>query len=282
MRAIIVHGGAGDAKKAEEIPVRVEVVKESATEGYSLLKNGSSAIDAVVHAVKILEDHPFFDAGRGSYLNEEGEVEMDAGIMEGDTLFIGAVAGIKRVKNPVELAKLVMEKSPHNFLIGEGAEEFGKKYGIEFAPFDYFLTERLIQIWKGQYGDTVGAVALDDTGHIAAAVSTGGTQNKHRGRVGDSPLVGSGFYANDIYGAVSTGIGEDIMKVVMSFRIMLYYPSISLDESVKKVIEDLAKANGKAGIIALDRNGNISFGYNTKGIFRAFIKDGMTEVEGGY
>jgi beta-aspartyl-peptidase (threonine type) len=285
MKAIIVHGGAGDiksAKRREEVPVRVDIVKESTSRGYSILKNVGSAIDAVVTAVKVLEDNPVFDAGKGSYLNEEGEVEMDAGIMDGSSLSIGAVAGIKRVKNPIELARVVMEKSPYNFLIGEGAEEFGKKFGIKFMPLYYFYTERLIQIFEGRFGDTVGAVALDDTGRIAVAVSTGGTPNKYKGRIGDSPLVGSGFYANNLYGAVTTGIGEDIMKVVLSFRIMLYYPKIPFENAVRLVIEDLTKVQGHGGIIALDKDGNISFAYNTEGMFRAYIKDGMSEPEGSF
>jgi beta-aspartyl-peptidase (threonine type) len=282
MKAIIVHGGAGDVKKLEEIPVRIGVLKEASAKGYEVLKKGGSAEDAAVAAVKVLEDNPLFDAGRGSYLNEEGEVEMDSAIMNGDALSIGAVAGIHRIKNPIELARVVMEKSQHNFLIGRGAEEFAKENGIEFVPSYYFFTERLVQIWEGRYGDTVGAVTLDDRGLITAAVSTGGTPKKHVGRVGDSPLVGSGFYANDSFGAVSTGIGEDIMKVVLSFRISLYFPTLSLEQSVQKSIEDLSNANGKAGIIALDKNGNFAFGYNTKGMFRSYIKDGMSEPECAY
>ena len=150
MKAIIVHGGAGNIKsekRREEVPVRIEIVKESASKGYSILRNGGSAIDAAVAAVKVLEDNPVFNAGKGSQLNEEGEVEMDAGIMDGSSLSIGAVADIKRIKNPIELARVIMEKSPHNFLIGESAEEFGKKFGIEFVPSYYFYTERLIQIF---------------------------------------------------------------------------------------------------------------------------------------
>ncbi|MGB9694591.1 MAG: isoaspartyl peptidase/L-asparaginase family protein [Caldisericaceae bacterium] len=282
MKAIIVHGGAGDAKKLEEVPTRVDVVKEAAYKGFEVMKNGGNSEEAVVEAVKLLENNPLFDAGRGSYLNEEGDVEMDAAIMRGDTLSIGAVAGIHRVKNPIELARKVMKDSPHNFLVGRGAEEFGKSEGIEFAPAHYFLTERVVRIWEGKYGDTVGAVAIDDEGVITAAVSTGGTENKHVGRVGDSPLVGSGFYANDSYGAVSTGIGEDIMKVILSFRIALYFPELSLEESVKNSIDDLTQAKGKAGMIALDKYGNIAFGYNTKGMFRAFIKDGMTSPVADY
>jgi len=282
MKAIIVHGGAGDAKKIEEIPVRIDVVKEAALKGYAVLTEGGSSEGAAVAAVKVLEDNPLFDAGRGSYLNEEGEVEMDAAIMRGDTLSIGAVAGIHRVKNPIELATAVMKYSQHSFLIGRGAEEFAKEKSIEFAPPHYFLTDRIVQIWEGRFGDTVGAVALDDNGVITSAVSTGGTPNKHAGRVGDSPLVGSGFYASDSFGAVSTGIGEDIMKVILSFRISLYYPKFSLEESVQNSIADLTKANGKAGVIALDKDGKFAFGYNTKGMFRAFIQDGMSSPIGDY
>jgi len=276
MKAIIVHGGAGDAKKQSEIPERVEICKQSVVEGFEILRNGGSAIDAVVKSVKILEDNPLFDAGRGSYLNEAGEVEMDSGMMDGSTLNIGAISAVKRIKNPIELARLVMEKSNHNFLTSEGAERFGEEFGIEFAPSYYFLTERITKIWEGIYGDTVGAVALDDSNRIAAGVSTGGTPNKLRGRVGDSPIVGSGFYSNNLFGAVATGIGEDIMKVVLSFRIMLYLNNEGIENAVKHAISDLSQVNGKAGLIAIDDNGNIAFYYNTQGMFRAYIKEGMS------
>ncbi len=283
MIGIIVHGGAGDIKLNEEVPARIEVCKKASLAGFSLLKKGSSATNAVVAAVKVLEDHPLFNAGRGSYLNEEGDIEMDAAVMNGNTLDIGAVAGIHRVKNPVELARLIMEKSPHNFLIGEGAEAFAKEIGIQFMPFYYFLTERTIKFHKSKFGDTVGAVALDQSGKIAVAVSTGGTPHKHKGRVGDSPLVGSGFYANGSYGAVATGIGEDIMKITLSARVGFYldFGKKDLNSAVSQSVKDLDVVNGKAGLIAMDKNGNISFAHNTKGMFYAYIKEGMKQSKGG-
>lgn len=281
MKAIIVHGGAGDAKRTEEIPERVDFIKKVAERGYKLLSEGLDAVSVAVEVVKMLEDHPLFDAGRGSYLNEEGFVEMDAGIMDGSNLSIGAVAGVKRIKNPIELARLVMEKSKHNFLIGEGAEKFGKLHGLEFVPPYYFYTERIIKIFEGTYGDTVGAVVLDGS-KIVSAVSTGGTPNKLVGRVGDTPIVGSGFYANDEFGAVSTGIGEDIMKLVLSFRVSMYLKNHPIEHAVRLCIEDLSRINGHAGIIALDKFGNIGYSYNTKGMFFAYMKEGQESVVGGF
>lgn len=281
MKAIIVHGGAGDAKKESEIQERVKFMEHVASFGYSLLKDGKDAIDVAVSVVKMLEDHPLFDAGVGSYLNEEGFVEMDAGIMDGSNLSIGAVCSIRNIKNPIELARAVMEKSKANVLSGIGAEKFARECGIEFVPNYYFYTERIKQIYEGTYGDTVGAVVLDSV-KIVSAVSTGGTPKKPVGRVGDSPLVGSGFYANSDYGAVATGIGEDIMKLVLSYRVGFYLPTQSLEESVRHVIDDLTNINGKAGIIALDKYGNIAYAHNTKGMFFSYMKDGLEKVVYGY
>jgi beta-aspartyl-peptidase (threonine type) len=280
MKAIIVHGGAGKAHTEEEIPQRIETCKKAAEAGYALLIKGKSSVDAAVEAVKVFENDPFFNAGRGSYLNQKGEVEMDAGIMNGKNLKIGAVSGIKHIKNPIELARVIMEKSKHNFLIGQGAEEFAMKIGLELVPNDYFVTERTKKLFQAKVNDTVGAVALDDEANIAAAVSTGGTPMKMQGRVGDSPLAGSGFYANEKYGAVATGIGEDIMRAVLTFRVMLDLNE-GIENATSKAIEYLTGINGKAGIISLDINGNIAFKYNTEMMFYAFVKDGMKNPAGG-
>ncbi len=280
MVAIIVHGGAGKANSKEEIPQRIETCKNAALEGYKILKDGGTAIDAAVKAVMIFENDPLFNAGIGSYLNEQGEVELDAGIMDGSTLKIGAVSGIKHVKNPIVLARSIMENSKHNFLIGEGAEEFAIKQNIKLVPNEYFITRKKKKIFLSKFGDTVGAVALDKFGRIVSAVSTGGTPNKSKGRVGDSPLVGSGFYANKSYGAVATGIGEDIMKAVLTFRI-----SLKLNEGIKTATESaihyLTDINGKAGVIALDSSGNIAFYYNTEMMFYGYMCEGMENPEGG-
>ncbi len=280
MKAIIVHGGAGKVHTDKEIPPRIETCKKAAETGYRMLKEGKSSVDAAVNAVKIFENDPFFNAGKGAYLTEKGEVEMDAGIMNGSTLENGAISGIKHIKNPIELARVVMEKCKHNFLISDGAEEFAMKNGFTLAPNEYFITERKKELFKAKVGDTVGAVAIDDSGIITAAVSTGGTPMKMQGRVGDSPLIGSGFYANNLYGAVATGIGEDIMRAVLSFRIMLYINK-GIEQASAETINYLTSIKGKAGIIALDKNGNITFKYNTEMMFYAFMKDGMKNAKGG-
>ncbi len=280
MVAIIVHGGAGKVNSEEEISPRIETCKKAALEGYKILKEGGNATEAATKAVIIFENDPLFNAGIGSYLNEKGEVETDAGIMDGSTLQIGAVSGIKHVKNPILLAKSVMENSKHNFLIGEGAEEFALNQNIELVPNEYFITKKKREIFLSKFGDTVGAVALDKNGKIASAVSTGGTPKKAQGRVGDSPLVGSGFYANEIYGAVATGIGEDIMKAVLSFRISLHI-NRGIGLATKSVISYLTKIKGRAGLIALDYKGNIAFSYNTEMMFYGYMKDGMENPSGG-
>jgi beta-aspartyl-peptidase (threonine type) len=280
MKAIIVHGGAGKAHTKKEIPPRIETCKRAAEAGYILLKEGKSSIDAAITAVKIFENDPLFNAGKGAYLTEKGEVETDAGIMDGKTLQLGAVSGIKHIKNPVELARTVMEKSKHNFLISGGAEEFAMKNGFTLVPNEYFITNRTKKLFRAKVNDTVGAVALDETGKITAAVSTGGTPMKMQGRVGDSPLVGSGFYANSEYGAVATGIGEDIMRAVLTFRIMLHIKE-GIEKATNKTIEYLTSINGKAGVIVLDKYGNITFKYNTEMMFYAFMKEGMQNSEGG-
>ncbi len=280
MKAIIVHGGAGKVYTKEEISPRIGTCKEAAQAGYDLLKAGKSSVEAAMEAVKVFEDDPFFNAGRGAYLTEKGEVEMDAGIMNGATLETGSVAGIKHIKNPIELARTVMEKCKHNFLIGEGAEEFAMKNSFALVPNDYFITDRKRDLFKAKVNDTVGAVAIDDRGIITAAVSTGGTPMKMQGRVGDSPLIGSGFYANNLYGAVATGIGEDIMRAVLSFRIMLYMNS-GIEQATAEAINYLTDIKGKAGLIALDKNGNIAFKYNTEMMFYAFMRDGMKMAKGG-
>lgn len=281
MKAIIVHGGAGEVRDPSEIPERVAFVREVAAYGYKLLNEGRDALDTTVEAIKMLEDNPLFDAGKGSYLNECGFVEMDAGIMDGSSLSIGAVGAVRNIKNPIVLAKILLEHPKCNVLVGDGAEKFAREHNVEFVPPYYFYTDRLIKIYESTFGDTVGAVVFDGE-KIVSGVSTGGTSRKLLGRVGDSPLVGSGFYANDAFGAVSTGIGEEIMKVVLSFRIGMYYPNYSIEEASDFAIKDLSKISGHGGVIALDKFGNIAFPCNTKGMFRAYMKDGLDEPVAGY
>jgi beta-aspartyl-peptidase (threonine type) len=286
MISIIVHGGAGKINP-EEAPERVEICKIAASTGYKTLEKGGSAIEAVVKAVMVLEDHPLFNAGRGSTLNWEGKVEMDAAIMDGSNKKMGALAEVSHIKNPITLARAIMEGCKHTFLVGEGAEEFAREQSIEFAEEAYFYTERTQKIWENRKNnlehDTVGAIALDSTGRIVAGVSTGGTSYKHRGRVGDSPVVGSGFYANKLYGAVATGIGEDIMRTTLSVRVMFYVAKgLGLQEALDSTIKDLTDLPGEGGIIGIDNKGTIAFSKNTTGMLYAFIKEGMKNPIGGF
>ena len=254
--------------------------------GYAILERGGSSLDAVTAAVRTMEDDPQFNAGRGAVLNHEGDAELDAAIMDGHGPRAGAVAGVRHVRNPVELARLVMEKSPHVLLVAEGAEEFALEQGVVLVPRDYFRTEararELDEARQTQAGQlkaaapgatgTVGAVALDRAGHLAAATSTGGLTNKHRGRVGDSPLIGAGTYADDASCAVSgTGQGEFFIRQVVAYDIcaLVQYRHLTLAQAVREVIhEKLRRSGGEGGVIAVDRNGNIAMDFNSVGMFR--------------
>jgi beta-aspartyl-peptidase (threonine type) len=255
-------------------------------EGYSLLQSGKGALDAVEAAVRVLEEDPTFDAGRGSFLNAEGEVELDAIIMEGDELRFGAVAAVQHVLHPVTLARAVMERTSHCMLVGEGALRFARSIDMETVEVPELLTCRELERWKTiraqksfeqrevfedaidryQRKGTVGAVAIDSGGTIAAATSTGGTPNKLAGRVGDSPLVGCGNYADSRVGGVSvTGWGESIMKVVLARRICEGLErGLDENESARESIDYLhARVDGLAGVIVLTRDGRMAHSYNT-------------------
>jgi beta-aspartyl-peptidase (threonine type) len=254
--------------------------------GYAILERGGSSLDAVTAAVRTMEDDPQFNAGRGAVLNHEGDAELDAAIMDGHGPRAGAVAGVRHVRNPVELARLVMEKSPHVLLVAEGAEEFALEQGMVLVPRGYFRTEaRARELDEARQTQaeqlkaaapwatgTVGAVALDRAGHLAAATSTGGLTNKHRGRVGDSPLVGAGTYADDASCAVSgTGQGEFFIRQVVAYDIcaLLQYRHLTLAQAVREVIhEKLRRSGGEGGVIAVDRSGNIAMDFNSVGMFR--------------
>ncbi|MEX2701693.1 MAG: isoaspartyl peptidase/L-asparaginase, partial [Candidatus Baldrarchaeota archaeon] len=227
---ILVHGGAWNIPD-ELVEDHIKGVENAANIGWEILRNGGSALDAVEEAVKAMEDDPTFDAGKGSFLNEEGFVELDAIIMDGATLDVGAVAAVRNIKNPVVLARKVMELTEHVLLVGEGANRFAKKIGMKTVDLSELVLEREIERWKkfkeGKISieklfeqtpkGTVGAVALDKHGNFAAATSTGGVAGKMVGRVGDTPIVGCGAYADNNYGAVSsTGHGEKIMKIVLA------------------------------------------------------------------
>ena len=290
--AIVVHGGAGVINRAEMSPERearyragLEAARDA---GFTVLEKGGSSLDAVTAAVRSLEDNPLFNAGIGAVLNRDGEVELDASIMEGNSLRAGAVAGIKHVKNPIELARAVMEKSPHVMLAGEGAEEFALDQGFAFVPNSYFRTEaRRKQLERLQQDEkagrkpaasndtrgTVGAVALDRNGNLAAATSTGGMTNKLPGRIGDSPLIGAGTYANNASCAVSaTGDGEFFIRAVVAHDIcaLVQYKRVTLEAAAREVIHGkIDGMHATGGVIALDTAGHIVMDFNSSGMFRA-------------
>jgi len=285
--AIVIHGGAGVINRADLTREReagyragLEAARDA---GFAVLERGGSSLDAVTAAVRMLEDDPQFNAGKGAVLNRDGIAELDSSIMDGKTLKAGAVAGVKHVKNPVELAKAVMEKSPHVLLISGGAEEFALQQGFALVPNSYFRTEsrvRQLERMKSSTSDsgsgskgTVGAVALDRNGNLAAATSTGGMANKMPGRVGDSPIIGAGTYANNASCAVSaTGDGEYFIRSVVAHDVcaLVTYKGISLEAAAREVIHQ--KIEGLAatgGVIALDTAGNIVMDFNSGGMFRA-------------
>jgi beta-aspartyl-peptidase (threonine type) len=296
---IIIHGGAGTIRKDQMTPEREKQYREKLTEaimaGYAILKDGGSSLDAVVTAVRIMEDSPLFNAGKGAVFTSEGTNELDASIMDGATLKAGAVASLKRIKNPITLARLVMEQSPHVMMVGEGAEAFARQHGVELVDPSYFRTEeRWQQLQRAKEREkqhrteaqekrgTVGAVALDSRGNIAAATSTGGTTNKKFGRVGDAPIIGAGTYANNATCGVSaTGTGEYFIRSVVAHDIsaLMEYKGLSLKQAAETVIEKVGKLGGDGGVIALDRNGNIAMPFNTSGMYRAYIdRDGKPVV----
>ncbi len=290
--SLAIHGGAGTLVKgqmtAEKESAYKRALELALDEGYTLLKDGASAVDAVERAVTVLEDSPLFNAGKGSVFTAEGTHEMDAAIMNGKTLDAGAVSLIHGIKNPIALARDVMEKSDHIFLAGEGAMKFAEslKYGLE--DDSYFYDEFRYQQWqelKGTYSfqldhsvkkeskfGTVGAVACDQHGNLAAATSTGGMTNKRFGRVGDSPMIGVGNYANNKTCAVScTGSGEFFIKGVIAYDVscLMEYKGLSLSEAASEVIHKrLLDIGGDGGLIAVDVHGNIAMPFNTEGMYR--------------
>ncbi len=277
--AIVVHGGAGGWNVPEEhCEIALKACVEAAEKGRAILLDGGSALDAVEAAVKILEDCPVLDAGRGSYPNSEGEVEMDAIIMDGSNLTLGAIAAIQRVRHPISLARRVMSDSGHNFLVGQGADAFADRIGFPRCDVEELLVEEKL---KATIGDTVGAVALDANGNLAAATSTGGIPNKRPGRVGDSPLVGSGAYADNWTAAVSaTGYGEALMRVVISKQACDFVGlGLSAQAACESAIRVLAeRTGGEGGLIAVDARGKVGRAYNTQRMPHAYAVDDQAVV----
>jgi beta-aspartyl-peptidase (threonine type) len=287
---LVIHGGAGVILKKNMTDEReaayVDKMMEALETGEAILKNGGTALDAVTETVNIMEDSPLFNAGRGSVFTAAGVNEMDASIMDGSNLKGGAVASVRYIKNPIDAARKVMEESPHVLLVGEGAERFAIEHGVDTASASYFFEQRRYDSWKkassGKHG-TVGAVALDMHGNLAAATSTGGMTNKMTGRAGDTPIIGAGTYANNATCAVSaTGHGEYFIRNVVAYDIsaLMQYKSMSLEEASNHVImEKLVEQGAKGGIIAVDKEGNFSMPFNTPGMFRGYvISDGSRKV----
>ncbi|MEP6615253.1 MAG: isoaspartyl peptidase/L-asparaginase [Ginsengibacter sp.] len=311
---LVIHGGAGTILKSQMTPGKEAAytiaLQQALQTGYDTLKKGGSALDAVEQAVKFMEDSPLFNAGKGAVFTSEGKNELDAAIMNGEDLKAGSVAGVTTIKNPVTAARAVMEKSNHVMMVSKGAEDFAGKTGLEIVDPSYFFTERAWQnlikakqedsvkrneskkspgafIQPGnpdrKYG-TVGAVALDRYGNLAAATSTGGISNKKYGRVGDSPIIGAGTYANNSTCAIScTGSGEYFIRLVMAKTVsdLVEFKKYSIVKAANEMImKILPGIGGDGGLIALDKKGNIAMPFNTPGMYRGFIRnDGLAVVK---
>lgn len=298
--AIALHGGAGTILKSNMTPELekkyTDKLKEALDKGYGILEKGGSSADAVEAAIIILEDSPLFNAGKGSVFTADGKNEMDAAIMDGKTLKSGAIAGVKKIKNPISAARCVMEKSEHVMMVGSGAEKFAKTCKCEMADSAYFFEQkRWDQLQKIKQNEkteldhgsakpidvefndkkfgTVGVVALDKNGNLAAGTSTGGMTNKKFGRVGDAPIIGAGTYANNNTCAVScTGHGEYFIRAVAAYDVsaLMEYKNYSLEKAANEVVNNKLKTmGGEGGLIAIDAKGNIAMPFNSAGMYRA-------------
>jgi L-asparaginase / beta-aspartyl-peptidase len=314
---IAIHGGAGAitraAMNAEKEQRYIQALSSVVAAGQQILAQGGSALDAVTEAVRLLEECPLFNAGVGSVFTHQGTHEMDACVMDGRTRDAGAVAGVSRVRNPILAARAVLENSQHVLFASEGAEKFAAAHGLEMVTPDFFFTqERFDQLHRAQAeqgrvlldhdgaaasqaGDpldadrkfgTVGAVALDALGNLAAATSTGGMTNKQAGRVGDTPIIGAGCYANNATVAVSsTGTGEIFMRSVAAYDVsaLMEYAGLSLQHASDKVVQEkLLALGGSGGLIAIDRDGNVALPFNSEGMYRGFGYVGDAPTVGIY
>ena len=305
---LVIHGGAGTILKKNMTPEKEAAyaagLEAALKAGYNVLKAGGTSLDAVEAAVRIMEDNPLFNAGKGAVFTHDGRNELDASIMDGKTGAAGAVAGVRTIKNPVTLARAVMEKSEHVMMAGRGAEQFAAEVGVEIADTAYFRTE---ERWRGlqralqqdsmkarldhsfalprhhdeKFG-TVGCVALDKNGNLAAATSTGGMTNKKYGRIGDSPIIGAGTYASNSTVAVScTGWGEFYIRNVVAYDLsaLMAYKGLSVKAAGDAVIKKVGEMGGDGGLIALDKNGHMAMPFNTEGMYRgAVTRDGKFEI----
>ena len=303
--SIIIHGGAGTILKKNMTPEMEDSYKETLEAaikvGYTILKEGGTSLEAVTKTINVMEDSPLFNAGKGAVFTNEGTNEHDASIMDGRTLNAGASAGTTIIKNPIDLARAIMDNSPHVMLSGRGAEQFGASQGLSIVEPSYFFTEKRFNslqkiketekvemdhndkvsfydedIKDSKYG-TVGCAALDMNGNLAAGTSTGGMTNKRWGRIGDAPIIGAGTYANNKTCAVSsTGWGEYFIRGIVAYDIsaLMEYKAISLKEAAKEVIQNkLTALGGTGGIVAIDKNGEMVAEFNTSGMYRATMND---------
>jgi L-asparaginase / beta-aspartyl-peptidase len=283
--SLLIHGGAGSIAAPERyVPALGRVVEASAR----LLEKGADALDVVCHCVEALEDDPLFNAGHGSVLNADGDAFCDASVMNGANLAAGAVAGVRGVRNPVALARLVMEKSPHVFMIGAGAERLGREHGVAFVDADYFLIpERLAELAEAKAREfekhgTVGAVARDRAGNLAAATSTGGLVNQLYGRVGDSPVIGAGTYADNASCAVScTGVGEHFLRTCLArvAAFLVETQGLAAPDAATAAIEHLVrKVGGWGGLIMVDAQGRCGVAHSSPNILYAAFENGEIRV----
>lgn len=302
---LVIHGGAGTITKASMTPEMEQQyragLEQALRTGHAVLKKGGSSLDAVEATIRVLEDNPLFNAGKGAVFTHEGKNELDAAIMDGKTKGAGAVAGVTIIRNPISAARAVMEKSPHVMMVGRGAELFATKMGLEIVDPSYFWTEKR---WKSLQNEllkeqgrpqayldaveikkfgTVGAVALDQNGNLAAGTSTGGLTNKQYGRVGDAPIIGAGTYAENESCAVSaTGAGEYFIRWTVAHDIaaLVKYKGMTVQAAADEVINHKLPKEGEGGVIVLDAKGNYAMTFNSEGMYRGAIgPDGVPHVE---
>ena len=301
--ALVIHGGAGTILRenmtSEKEKEYTDALNAALDIGERILKAGGSSMDAVEQTIMYMEDSPLFNAGKGAVFTHDGKNELDASFMDGASRNAGAVGGVTTVKNPIRAARAVMEKSEHVMLVGKGAEAFAQEQGLDIVPPDYFFTQnrwdalqRTLEAENKQNGallsnpdhkfGTVGCVALDNKGNIAAGTSTGGMTNKRYNRIGDAPIIGAGAYANNATCGVScTGHGEYFIRYAVAYDVnaLMDYKGLSLQDAAHHVIQEKLKAaGGSGGLIALDRNGKVAMPFNTPGMYRGYARPGEREV----
>ena len=303
--SIVIHGGAGTILKENMTPELEQTYRTTLAEaiavGHAILKKGGSSQEAVEKTIHVMENSPLFNAGKGAVLTAQGHASLDASFMNGKTLDAGAISGVSHIKNPISAAIAVMEKSPHVMLSGQGADQFAKSLGMEMVPNSYFITERRQKALKrvqerekkavsfydpfikdSKFG-TVGCVALDKAGNLAAGTSTGGMTNKKWDRIGDAPIIGAGTYANNASCGVSaTGWGEFFIRSVVAHDIaaLVQYKGLDIVTASKQVLDKVKELGGDGGVIVLDRNGNVAMEFNTAGMYRAHMNSkGELEVK---